>query len=72
MPHVADVRGRGLLAGVELTGNDAERFAQAALDAGLVVWPNVNIVMLAPPFIITEEEIDELVARFRTALCRLQ
>jgi adenosylmethionine-8-amino-7-oxononanoate aminotransferase len=72
LPHVADVRGRGLLAGVELTGNDAERLAQAALDAGLVVWPNVNIVMLAPPFIITEEEIDELVTRFRTALCRLQ
>jgi adenosylmethionine-8-amino-7-oxononanoate aminotransferase len=72
LPHVADVRGRGLLAGVELTGNDAERFAQAALDVGLVVWPNVNIVMLAPPFIITAEEIDELVARFRTALCRLQ
>jgi adenosylmethionine-8-amino-7-oxononanoate aminotransferase len=57
---------------VELTGNDAERFAQAALDAGLVVWPNVNIVMLAPPFIVTEEEIDEMVTRFRTALCRLQ
>lgn len=72
LPHVGDVRGRGLLAGVEFIDLPAERFAQAALDAGLVVWPNENIAMLAPPFIITEEEIDELVARFRTALCRLQ
>jgi adenosylmethionine-8-amino-7-oxononanoate aminotransferase len=91
LPYVGDVRGRGLLAGVEFVENKetrapfpraarfAERFAQAALDAGLVVWPNsgqadgVNgdIAMLAPPFIITDEEIDELVARFRTALCQL-
>jgi adenosylmethionine-8-amino-7-oxononanoate aminotransferase len=73
LPHVADVRGRGLLAGVEFDEpRFGERFALAALDAGLVVWPNENIAMLAPPFIITEEEIDELITRFRTALCRLQ
>jgi adenosylmethionine-8-amino-7-oxononanoate aminotransferase len=73
LPHVADVRGRGLLAGVEFDEpRFGERFAAAALDAGLVVWPNENIAMLAPPFIITDDEIDELVVRFRTALCRLQ
>jgi adenosylmethionine-8-amino-7-oxononanoate aminotransferase len=73
LPHVADVRGRGLLAGVEFDEpRFGERFAAAALDAGLVVWPNENIAMLAPPFIITEEEIAELITRFRTALCRLQ
>jgi adenosylmethionine-8-amino-7-oxononanoate aminotransferase len=72
LPHVGDVRGRGLLAGVEFTDVKADRFAQAALDAGLVVWPNDNLAMLAPPFIITEEEIDELVDRFRKALCQLQ
>jgi adenosylmethionine-8-amino-7-oxononanoate aminotransferase len=72
LPHVGDVRGRGLLAGVEFTdAGIGERFPQAALDAGLVVWPNGTIAMLAPPFIITDDEIDELVARFRTALCRL-
>ena len=73
LPRVADVRGRGLLAGVEFDEpRFGERFAAAALDAGLVVWPNENIAMLAPPFIITEEEIAELITRFRTALCRLQ
>jgi adenosylmethionine-8-amino-7-oxononanoate aminotransferase len=88
LPHVGDVRGRGLLAGVEFVeGTDtrapfpraarfAETFARAALDAGLVVWPNVgqadgsdgDLVMLAPPFVITEDEMDEIVVRFGEAM----
>lgn len=88
LPHVAAVRGRGLLAGVEFaddvrTGAPlprglkfAETFTAQALAAGLVVWPNVgqadgtngDLVMLAPPFIVSTQEIDEIVARFATAL----
>ena len=86
LPHVGDVRGRGLLAGIELVldrdtrapfprkAKVAERFTQAALDAGLVVWPNMghvngdgDIIMLAPAFIIESSQIDELLTRFRTA-----
>ena len=41
------------------------------LDNGLVVWPNVghtngvegDLVMLAPPFTVTEAEIDAIVSR---------
>jgi adenosylmethionine-8-amino-7-oxononanoate aminotransferase len=88
LPHVGDVRGRGLLAGIEFVEDKpsrapfarsakfAERFADAALDAGLTVWPNVghadgtngDLVMVAPPFIVTEEEIGEIVSRFTKAL----
>lgn len=88
LPHVGDVRGRGLLAGIEFVEDKgsrapfprsarfAETFAEAALDAGLTVWPNVghadgangDLVMVAPPFIIEEEEIGEIVSRFTTAL----
>ena len=54
----------------------AERFTAAAERAGLMVWPNTghadgvngDLVVLAPPFIITEAEIDELVTRFERAL----
>jgi adenosylmethionine-8-amino-7-oxononanoate aminotransferase len=90
LPHVGAVRGRGLLAGVEFVNDTkagallprslrfAETFAEQALAAGLVVWPNVghidgksgDLVMLAPPFIVTEAELDELVTRFATALDR--
>jgi adenosylmethionine-8-amino-7-oxononanoate aminotransferase len=54
----------------------AETFADMALQAGLVVWPNVgqadgrngDLALIAPPFIITDEEIDLLVQRFGEAL----
>ena len=54
----------------------AETFTEAAQDAGLVVWPNVghadgvngDLVMVAPPFIVTEQEIDEIVQRLTVAL----
>jgi adenosylmethionine-8-amino-7-oxononanoate aminotransferase len=88
LPHVGDVRGRGLLAGVEFvedketrlpfprSAHFAESFAAAALDAGLIVWPNVgqangvdgDLAMLAPPFVIEESEIDAVVTRFAEAL----
>ncbi len=88
LSHVGDVRGRGLLAGIEFVADVesrapfprerrfAERFTAAAERAGLMVWPNTghadgingDLVVLAPPFIITEAEIDEIVARLRTAL----
>jgi len=54
----------------------AETFTQAAQAAGLAVWPNSgyteqengDLVLIGPPFIITESEISELVELFRSAL----
>jgi adenosylmethionine-8-amino-7-oxononanoate aminotransferase len=88
LPLVGDVRGRGLLAGIEFVADRetrapmprsaefAEAFTQAALDGGLVVWPNVghadgrngDLVMLAPPFIVTEDQIEEIAVLFTRAL----
>lgn len=89
LPAVGDVRGRGLLAGVEFVEDKvsrrpfprslhfAETFTEAAQDEGLVVWPNVghadgdgDLAMLAPPFVVNEGEIDEIVERFKRALER--
>jgi adenosylmethionine-8-amino-7-oxononanoate aminotransferase len=87
---IGDVRGRGLLAGIEFVSDAATRtpfpralkfaetFTDVAQDLGLIVWPNVgqadgtngDLVCLAPPFIITEAEIDELVSLFGAALNR--
>ena len=87
LPSVGDVRGLGLLAGIEFVADKktkapfprslkfAETFVAKAQDAGLIVWPNTghadgengDLVMMAPPFIVTEAEIDEIVVRFKIA-----
>lgn len=88
LPGVGDVRGIGMLAGVEFVADKktkkpyprslkmAETFVEKAQECGLVLWPNAghadgengDLVMIAPPFIITETEINELVSLFKTAL----
>ena len=89
LPGVGDVRGRGLLAGIEFVADPATRAPFPAVGPvrrdlrrrrrwtqGLVVWPNVgqadgvngDLAMLAPPFVVTHEEIDLIVQRFGAAL----
>lgn len=90
LPYVGDIRGRGLLAGIEFVADKATRapfprklkfaetFGEEALAAGLMTWPNMgqadgtngDLSCLAPPFVIEESEIDELVRRFVVALDR--
>lgn len=57
---VDSVRGRGLLLAAELSvGLDAGAVASAALDAGVIVNAvTPTALRLAPPFIITDDEID--------------
>ena len=57
----------------------AETFAETAQAEGLVVWQssggadgvNGDFVMIAPPFIITEAEIDDILARFVRTLDKM-
>ena len=86
-PWVGDVRGRGLLAGIELVADRAtrrcfpraarlaERVTERAFARGLIVWPNAghhrgegDLVMLGPPFTVSEEEIAEIARRLLAAL----
>lgn len=56
----------------------AETVAAEAFAAGLIVWPNAgnadgergDLVMIAPPFTISAEEIEEIVTRLRRAIDR--
>jgi len=65
---VREVRGRGLMWGVELD-RDAGPVVAAALERGLLVNRTAGcVVRLLPPYIITESEIDEGLARLDAAL----
>ena len=58
-PIVREVRGAGLMWGLELD-RPAAAVVTAALEAGLLVnRTSDTVVRLLPPYIITEQEIDE-------------
>ncbi len=59
---VTGVRGLGLLLAAELAGGGAGPTAAAALERGLVVNPvTATALRLAPPLLVTDEEVDEAV-----------
>ncbi len=87
-PHVGDIRGQGLMLGLEFVADRASkepfapenrlarRLADAAFERGLILYPGQGTadgirgdhIMIAPPFIITEGQIDEVVAILTEAM----
>jgi acetylornithine aminotransferase len=64
-PLVDHVRGRGLLCGIALTAPAAKAVETAARDAGFLInAPAPDVIRLAPPLIVTDDQIDQ----FLTAL----
>ncbi len=62
-PMITGVRGRGLLRGVTLAAPVAAQVADAALDKGFIInAPRPDVLRLAPPLIITAEQLDGFVA----------
>ena len=65
---VKEVRGAGLMWGLELT-RDAAAVVPAGLERGVVVNRTAEtVVRLLPPLVITEPEVDEALARLDAAL----
>jgi 4-aminobutyrate--pyruvate transaminase len=79
-PLVGEVRGAGLIAGIEMVadketrrpfaaaGKAGARAFAAGHDHGLVVRAIGDVVALCPPLIINEEQVNETVSRLRKAL----
>lgn len=62
LPQIDHVRGRGLLLGVVLTSDTSAEVAARALEAGFIInAPRPNVLRLAPPLIITAEELQPFV-----------
>ncbi len=71
---IADVRGVGLLIGVELIASvNARDFVGVCLQAGLALAPaGNNTIRFLPPLIITQSEIDEAVKIFKNQLAQIE
>jgi ornithine--oxo-acid transaminase len=72
--YVAEVRGRGLLTGVELKpeARGARRFAEALKDEGMLCKEtHENVLRLAPPLVIGREEVDWALERVEKVLTTL-
>ncbi len=70
-PWVKEVRGRGLLIGVELKpeAGGARRFCEAMMRYGILCKEtHENVIRFAPPLIIKRETIDWALPRIREAL----
>jgi acetylornithine/N-succinyldiaminopimelate aminotransferase len=62
LPGVTEIRGQGLMIGMELAKNCNVLTARAA-DAGLMISVTAdNVVRLLPPLIITQAQADEVVS----------
>lgn len=68
-PLVSQVRGAGLLLGIVLTESLAPQVQQAAQDAGLLVNAVApDVIRLAPPLILTDEEAEEFLRKLPAVL----
>jgi ornithine--oxo-acid transaminase len=70
-PHVKEVRGKGLLIGVELypEAGGARRFCEALKDEGILCKEtHDHVIRFAPPLIIQRETIDWALPKIRSVL----
>lgn len=70
-PHIKEVRGKGLLIGVELKqeAGGARRFAEALKSKGILVKEtHQNVIRFAPPLIIDKATLDWAIPRIREVL----
>ena len=70
-PHIAEVRGRRLLVGLELkpSAGGARRFAESLLQEGLLCKEtHGNIIRFAPPLVITRDDLDWALERIEKVL----
>ncbi len=80
-PLIGDVRGKGLLLGVELVADpktrepaelDAHRLAYRCFELGLILLCFGNVMEITPPLTITRSDADEALAIFERALADVE
>jgi len=67
--RIKEIRGLGLMVGVELGGSYAKSILQELLSAGIVANAvGDTILRFVPPLVVTREDCDRVVEALRTAL----
>ncbi len=67
-PKIKEVRGKGLLVGVELT-EKARPYCEKLMELGILAKEtHENVIRFAPPLIISDEELDWALDQIRTVL----
>jgi ornithine--oxo-acid transaminase len=70
-PHVKEVRGKGLLVGVEIKNESgpARKFCEVLQEQGVLAkTAHEQVIRFAPPLIITREDLDWALERIRNVL----
>lgn len=70
-PYIREVRGRGLMIGIELQpeAGGARRFCEALMDHGILCKEtHENVIRIAPPLVIRREEVDWALERLEKVL----
>ena len=66
-PHIKEIRGRGLLIGIELLG-PARPYCERLKDLGMLCKEtHDHVIRLAPPLVIAQEDLVWLSAQLRAA-----
>ena len=71
MPHVAEVRGLGMMLGVVLDKGTAREVAEKCLENGLLILTAKTLLRLLPPLNITDEEMEKGLAALEKTLAAL-
>ncbi|HLU10002.1 MAG TPA: aminotransferase class III-fold pyridoxal phosphate-dependent enzyme, partial [Oceanobacillus sp.] len=70
-PHIKEVRGKGLMVGVEFT-LDVAPIIEAGYKHGLImVNAGQNVIRFVPPLVVQKQHVDALVERLTTVLANL-
>lgn len=70
-PHIKEVRGKGLMIGVELhpEAGGARRFCEALMKRGLLCKEtHDHVIRIAPPLVIKKDEVDWAMEQFEAVL----
>jgi ornithine--oxo-acid transaminase len=70
LPGVSSVRGRGLWAGVEFTSLPGREVCERLAARGVLAKEtHGNVIRLAPPLVISEEDLDWGIGQIEAAIC---